>query len=159
TGRPPLSDATLLDQALVLCADHELAPATFVARVAASAAANLYACVSAALATSCHLEGNNTCVQLERLLGKAFTPSSAHVIVDEHVAAGRVPPGFSHPLYPDGDPRAPPLLEAARKRSLKRPRVQALLALVDAMRDTGQGAPTLELGLVALCESLRLPAG
>src|SRR5262249_9656572 len=40
-----------VDAALVMMADHELNASTFAARVAASAGADLYACVAAALAT------------------------------------------------------------------------------------------------------------
>ena len=58
-------DHELLNAALTLSADHELAPATFATRVAASTGAHLHACVTAglaalALATNDKAEKSNT---------------------------------------------------------------------------------------------------
>jgi citrate synthase len=63
-------------------------------------------------------------------------------------------PGFGHPLYPDGDPRAPPLLAAARAH--RSPELDALFAALEARRGP---APTLDVGLAATAMALGLAPG
>jgi len=67
-------------------------------------------------------------------------------------SAGTVP-GFNHPLYPAGDPRAQHLVELARGIAA-RSRPGALLD--EAARAFG-ARPSVEAGLVVLCSALRLP--
>ncbi len=100
----------LIRRSLVLLLDHELNASTFSARVAASTGASLAACTMAGLST---LSGP--------LHGGAV--DSALLIIREAERMGAVPtvrarlgdagylPGFGHPLYPDGDPRAAALLK------------------------------------------------
>jgi citrate synthase len=77
-----------------------------------------------------------------------------------------LPPGFGHSLYPQGDPRALPLLELARDITEARGRTLAeaarattrrartLLAIVDAFADE---QPTVDVGLAALVAALGAP--
>src|SRR6185436_840166 len=51
-ARPTARAEAVINRALIVCADHELNPSTFTVRIAASAKADLYACVSAGLATA-----------------------------------------------------------------------------------------------------------
>lgn len=46
---PQKENLQALNAALVLSADHELAPATFAARIAASTGADIYSCIGSAL--------------------------------------------------------------------------------------------------------------
>jgi citrate synthase len=67
-----------------------------------------------------------------------------------------LPPGFGHSLYPQGDPRALPLLELARElvESRAARRARTLLAIVDALADEH---PTVDVGLAALIAALGAP--
>jgi len=67
-------------------------------------------------------------------------------------------PGFGHPLYPDGDPRAVPLLAVAQALRPDNVGVRICESLVVAMAPSGLH-PTLDIGLVALTSALGLPAG
>ncbi|MCA9541881.1 MAG: citrate synthase, partial [Myxococcales bacterium] len=71
---------------------------------------------------------------------------------------GQQVPGFDDPLYPDGDPRGPPLLDGARILDPASPILQTMQAVVDAMARRGS-APTLEFGLVAVASACRMRAG
>jgi citrate synthase len=144
---------------LVLCADHELNASAFAARVAASTHADVYACLCAGLATLTGPRHGGSCDRVEALVAETERPERAMHVVLERARRGEGLPGFGHPLYPAGDPRAVPLLEHARALSPRAREVRVVLALVDAMRDTGRGAPNLDAGLVALAGALGLPRG
>jgi len=141
--------APVLDRVLVLLADHELNASSFVARVAASTDADPYACVLAALATVSGAKHGNAWIEVVRFADEVGAPEAARAAVRALRKKDRVPPGFGHPLYPAGDPRCPPLLEAARRSTARRART--LLAIVDATTDA---RPNVDVGLAALVAAL-----
>ncbi len=150
----------LLDRALVLCADHELNISTFAARVTASSGADLYACVSAALAALSGPLHGGACDRIEALMQEVGRPERAATAVRERLRRGESVPGFGHRLYPEGgDPRTPPLLEVAWAVRPEPTAVRVVRAVVEAMREAGHPPPTVDLGLVALAAALGLPPG
>lgn len=145
----------LVDRALVLLADHELNASSFAARVTASTGADLHACVASALgALSGPRHGGET-DRVAAVLAEARRPRAIVEVVRGRVERGEEVPGFGHPLYPEGDPRTPPLLEAARRHAPSR--VAPILALVDAVAALRGLAPTVDVGLVAVALALGLP--
>ncbi|WP_327432239.1 MULTISPECIES: citrate synthase [unclassified Streptomyces] len=107
SGRTP-DDASLrvLDTALGLLVDHDLAASTLAVRVAASARAHAYAAVSAGLGV---LEGplhGAASGLAHRLLLDVLDLGSAAPVVADELRAGRRVPGLGHRLYPGEDPRA-----------------------------------------------------
>ncbi len=149
----------VLDRALVLCADHELNVSTFAARVAASSGADLYACMSAALAALSGPKHGGACDRIEALLQEVGRPERARTVVHERLRRGESVPGFGHQLYPEGDPRTPPLLEAAYTFRPEPLGVRVLRAVEETMREAGHAPPTVDFGLVALASALELPTG
>jgi len=152
TGAVSDEQAAAVDRALVLCADHELNPSTFTARVAASAGADLGACLLAALATHTGRLHGRMSDDVERAV-EALTPAD----VTARKLRGEGLPGFGHTLYPKGDPRAAVLLRMAEAAG--RERWAGLAALVDAARDCGMEAPSLDVGLTAMRMAFGLPRG
>ena len=148
-----------IDQALVLCADHELNPSAFAARVAASTGADLYASIGAALAALSGPLHGGACYRVEMLGAEAGPPSRAAATLDARLRRGDAVPGFGHPLYPHGDPRGRRLLESAHSLAPRPPPLRTLLAIAQAMRERGREGPTLDTGLVALASALGLPPG
>src|SRR5690606_34076690 len=65
-------------------------------------------------------------------------------------------PGFNHPLYPDGDPRAEFLLNLARQLAGDKALQDIQRTIDDAKAGSGQ-LPSIELGLVAVARALKLP--
>lgn len=143
-----------LEAALVLCADHELNVSAFTARCVASADAPLEAVVLAAL---CALRGRRhggLTDRVEALVHDAGREGAARA-AERALDADGVLPGFGHPLYPDGDPRAAELLRLARVRTHD----DVVEALVERAREHLGEEPTLDLGLAALTRALGLPSG
>lgn len=145
--------------ALVLCADHELNASSFAARVAAGTGADLVACVVAAMAThSGPLHGRAPDRFESLLLELADADQDVALAVRSRAAQGQVLAGFGHPLYPHGDPRVPPLLRAAQQ--VHGQALPPLLShLLQAAADHLGLHPTLDVGLVVLCQALKLPPG
>ncbi|MBN9418360.1 hypothetical protein ABS71_07885 [bacterium SCN 62-11] len=137
--RAQLPSHPRLDQALILCADHELNASTFTARVAASTGANPYAVVSAALAALSGPKHGGATSQVEALFAEA-SASSPRQAIGERLRRGDPVAGFGHPLYPQGDPRARALLED----------VPLAQGWIEAGQQLLNAYPTVDLGLVAL---------
>ena len=147
---PSPGDLALLNAALVLCIDHDLAASTMAARVAASARADLYACVAAALsALSGNLHGSVTLAARD-LIAETVRTGRPEAALSRQVAAGRGIPGFGHPVYAKRDPRAAALL--SRMRAL--PRYGRVVGAVDQLASVVGArlgrAPNLDLALAAL---------
>lgn len=103
--------ADLIRRALVLLADHELNASTFAVRVTASTRASLAACVMTGISTlSGPLHGGMARRVL--MLMREAEREGIEEAVAARLVAGSSLPGFGHPLYPDGDPRAAALLGA-----------------------------------------------
>ena len=139
----------LVRRAMVLLADHELNPSTFACRVAASTGASLAACTLAGLATlTGPLHGGAAAAMA--LLADEAEISSPDEAVAARLAHGISAPGFGHPLYPDGDPRARALLGAFATPA-------PLEALRRAMESATGAHDNVDFAMVALARALRLP--
>jgi len=144
----------LLDQALLLSADHAVEPPTLAARAAAHAGGSLAACVLAGVEALSGGEHAGACAELSDWIDILGTAAMKE-FVSERLEKGESIPGFGRHAGPD--PRAALLLEAASSFAPTEPRVQRLCALVEAARPFGE--PGLEVGLVALAGALGLPPG
>ncbi|WP_454718469.1 citrate/2-methylcitrate synthase [Caulobacter segnis] len=141
--------ADLVRRTLVLLADHELNASTFAARVAASTGASLSAaCLAGLSALSGPLHGGMA-ARVEAFVEEAERRDANHA-VSARLARGATMPGFDHPLYPDGDPRAAALLKAFEPPSL--------LADLRTVTEAATGlAPNIDFALVTLARTLKLP--
>ena len=104
-----------MDMYLVLLADHSFNASTFSARVTASTKADMYAAVTAAIAT---LEGEahgGAASAVGRVLLEVGKPERAETYVREVLARGQRIMGMGHREYKVRDPRAQHLETVARK--------------------------------------------
>lgn len=139
----------LIRRVLVLLADHELNPSAFAVRVAASTGASIPAALLAGLATLSGPRHGLASRQVLSLIGQAEAEGAANVI-ERLLAEGRKIPGFGHPLYPNGDPRAAAILgKLAPDAGVER--------FLDAGRRILGEEPDVDLALAALVRSEALP--
>jgi len=143
--------------ALVLCADHELNVSAFTARCAASAGASPYDVVSAALATLKGYKHGGASERLTALLADAHALKDARTLIGDRLRRGQQLPGFGHPLYPSGDPRARLLLQLADASGNDRER-RRIRSLSKAGEELLQDLPNLDFGLAAVTRAYGLPA-
>jgi citrate synthase len=147
--------ADLIRRCLVLMADHELNPSTFVARCVASSGATPYAVVAAALsALSGRFHGGET-ARAEGLLHELLEGIDPIAIMAGRLARGERLPGFGQPLYPEGDPRAIAILAALAQAA---PEAHALAerAAEAGLRLIGRH-PNVDFALAATAIGLGLP--
>jgi len=145
------ADAELIRTALVLLADHELNASTFAVRVVASTGASLASALSAGLgALSGPLHGGQTSL-VEALFEEAERGGDAAGLVERRLWRGDRLPGFGHPLYPEGDPRATALLALLPPDPLRRD-------LLSAMEQIGK-RPNIDFATVSMRRALALPEG
>ncbi len=145
--------ADLVRTALILCADHELNASSFTARCIASTGASLRGAVLGGLAALSGSRHGGTTARVEALWRSLEGEAKPSLILREMLAAGVEIPGFGHPLYPDGDPRATAILAGCASAS---PRAGAI---ADANYDLTRRRPNVDFALVALRRSLSLPDG
>jgi citrate synthase len=149
--------APALRAALIICADHELNVSTFTARCIASARATPYEVVIGALAALKGRRHGGYTVEVEALLREISRARRPEEVLANRLRRGDGLPGFGHPLYPNGDPRAALLLSFAK--TLGRGAVLELAAsLVEMARSLTGEHPTLDFALVTLAHALGLPA-
>lgn len=143
---PKLTKATsspelvrVLDAALVVLADHELAASTLAARVAASVGADPYSVVSAALGVLGGPMHGGASLGAERMLGEIREPADVPQVIGERLRRGERIPGVGHTVYKSGDGRCNALLELLREAA---PRHRQL-AIADAVLDeiSARGLP------------------
>ncbi|HET6483508.1 MAG TPA: citrate synthase [Actinoplanes sp.] len=154
TAREPAPrDQNLLDAALILLADHDIAASTLAARVAASTRAHPYAVVGAGLAA---LDGplHGAASSLAHaLLAEAMSRPDPVGTVADRLRSGEPVPGFGHRLYPDGDPRATALLDILGDTRAR----DAAERLADVLRTRSGVLPNVDLALAALTLEHKMP--
>ncbi|MGW8885715.1 citrate/2-methylcitrate synthase [Streptomyces sp. NPDC055749] len=149
---------TVLDTALALLADHDLAASTLAARVAASAHAHPYAVVSAGLGV---LEGplhGAASGLAHRVLAEVVDRGGAAPVVADHLRTGRRVPGLGHRLYTGEDPRATALFALLAEVPQA---VPVLAAARDVVTTTARHTPlhaNVDLALAVLSVACGMPA-
>ncbi len=147
-----------LNALLVLDIDHELTSSTFVARIAASGEADLHACIGAALNTHHSTMTGSRADSVEELFAARAPVSSIVAQVKGMVSSAQRVPGFNHPFYPQGDPRAAMLIELAREIGRPKRAMRSMLDTMGLLQAEFGLRPAFELGSVLLCRALSLPA-
>lgn len=140
-------DNPLIRRALVLCIDEGWAPAAVATRVAASGGASLAGAALAGLMTTA---GSADQRELERTIAYVHEARRDPAGVAARHAADRALPGFGSEVWPQGDPRATTLMEAAA--------LSPELTNVAREGAAASGhAPSLGLALALVARRLDLP--
>ena len=157
-GIPPTEETCYaINAMMVLCADYELTPANFTARVVASSGSDLHACVAAGLCAHSGSQTGQICDKLEELLLDNTSRQSLGRRLETVRKFGVKVYGFNHPLYPKGDPRAYWMIELAKKLKPKSRAGQNAIWFLDRVQEDCHMYPGLPAGLMALAIALELP--
>ena len=148
--RQPRAVAGLIRKTLVLLADHEITSSAFSSRITASTGASLAACLLAGLTTfSGPLHGDAS--GRVRTLFDEVERSGPDAVVDRYLSSAMPIPGFGHPIYPDGDPRA-----AALMADFEPPK--PIARFIDRVVSLTGLPPNIDVALATLATRYRLPA-
>ena len=158
TAAPPSRRRiAVLDAALVLLADHEMAASTLAVRVAASTWADPYLVVQAGLsALGGPLHGGAS--EAARALLREAGPdgSTAAEAVGRRLERGERIAGFGHRVYEHRDPRVAPLLARLDEAGDTPPATRAVL---DVVASRGLPFPNVDLALASVGEAYDLIDG
>jgi len=175
TGKPPRSGlpiheqlarawrlnavgADLVRRSLVLSADHELNPSTYVARCVASTEATLYAAVLAALCALSGARHGGHIFRVEAMLADLMEAGNLKANIRERWQRGERLVGFGHPLYPAGDPRAQAILAVLRTGMSKSKSVR-IFEIAELEFELSGRAPLIDYALASTARVLGLPVG
>jgi citrate synthase len=156
-NRPGLT--AVLQAALVLLADHELAASTLAARVAASVRADPYAVVATGLGAVGGALHGGASLGAELMLAAAREPSDAARVVGELIRRGERIPGFGHFVYKTGDPRSVLLLSMIAGLAPDSPRLAVANAVLAEVRRRGLPEPNIDFALAALADATGMITG
>ncbi|MFT3924105.1 MAG: citrate/2-methylcitrate synthase [Myxococcales bacterium] len=152
------SRLSLLNSALILIADHELATSTFAARVAASTRADPFAVVLSGLgALSGPLHGKSA-VGVHRLLREAASLPARELASAPTLQDLVLGPAFGHLVYTEGDPRGRSLLRACLPALKTRPR-QLIELVLETAKARAAGEPNIDFALGSLAFAMDMPLG
>ena len=157
-GQQPKT-AKLLSAALILVADHELNISAFTARCAASAGATPYMVAVAGLAALQGVKHGGSVSRVEALLNEIRVPDRAGAFLSKRLKHGDIIPGFGHPLYPEGDPRARALLQWMHESMPRSSALSLSNAVTQEARTLIGEEPNSDFALAVLTRMLNLPEG
>ena len=111
---PDPDDARLIDTDLVLHAEHGVNASTFAARVTASTRADLYAAVTAGIATLKGPSHGGAAEEVMKMVLEIGSEANAESYVKSLLQNGGRVMGFGHAVYKAVDPRSVHLMEEAK---------------------------------------------
>lgn len=155
--RPPPGMLAVLNAALVLLADHDLAASTFGVRVAASTRADPASCVAAGLGVLRGPLHGGASVLARGLLEEAAAVGAPRAVGNLLRDRRRVP-GFGHKVYTDADPRATVLLRLLADAGGAARTVRLVEDVSTATRERVGQAPNIDLAVAALALANDMPA-
>ncbi|MFO0208325.1 MAG: citrate/2-methylcitrate synthase, partial [Betaproteobacteria bacterium] len=129
-------------ESVILLADHPINQMTFTSRVVVSIGAGLGPSILAGLCTMSGRFDAGQTAEVELWWNDLAARRDINAAVAERLGLGSLPPGFNHPYYPGGDPRARRILQRAAELAPP-PAVLKAIARVSDLR------PTIDFALVA----------
>ncbi len=157
--RPGRGQVGVLNAALVLCADHELAASTLAARIAASVRADPYLVVLTGLATTGGARHGRSAGTVEAALHTMSSPAAVGPGLSGLLHTGGSLPGFGHAVYRAGDPRATALLDLLDATGGTARRRAVVHRVLELTTDRGAPPPNVDFALAAMSYCLGLVPG
>jgi citrate synthase len=156
---PPAGLARVVQVALVLLADHELAASTLAARVAASVRADPYAVVATGLGAVGGALHGGASLAAESMLGLAAEAADVPRVVGDLLRRGQRLTGFGHFAYPAGDPRSILLMQVLEEYAPGSPRLAVAAAVLAEARRRALPEPNVDFTLAVLASVAGLVPG
>ncbi|MBV8653489.1 MAG: citrate synthase family protein [Alphaproteobacteria bacterium] len=142
----------IIRRALVLSADQESCLSTTAVRLIATTGARIAPVLLAGISALNGPRHGGAFERIRALLFEVEAMGDASSVISARLERGDELPGFGHPLYPDGDPRAAAILAKLQVDERLAKTIEAVAALTHLR-------PSLELALLAVERRFRLPRG
>jgi 2-methylcitrate synthase len=158
---PDAAVVQILDQYLVLLAEHTMNASTFAARVCAATLSDLHSAVTAAISTLKGPLHGGAGEAVLALLAEVGSPDAAAELVGERLGAGTRIVGFGHRAYKGADPRTRhvrALSERLVQLTGERRQHALAVAVQDAVVDAGGPPPNVDLFAAVVQHGLGIAA-
>ena len=158
-SRRPAPDGAIavLNAALVLLADHDLAASTLAARVAASTRADPYSVVASGLGVLTGPLHGGASRAAHRLFVQALDAGGPAPVLGDLLRRGEPVPGFGHKIYTDADPRARALWRLFIDAGFDAKRVATAEELLTAATERVPVKANIDFALAAFTFAAGLP--
>lgn len=140
----------LINSALVLLLDHDMAASTLAARVAASARADPYAAIGSALGAFNGVLHGTASAAAVQMLRESMAGSGPERSISTQLAKGRGIPGFGHRIYRKQDPRAQELFRMMQPLAAYQPVLRAVDHVTAVVHSRVPRVANIDLALAAL---------
>ncbi len=159
--KPTPERTFLLNAVLVVLADHELAPSTLAARIAAAYHADPYACVEAGITTLSGARHGRVALAHEAMFNETeIAGGRAGAALAERLRRSGSLEGPDRIQYRRlGDPRAAAILRLLGESMPGSPRLAHVGVVTGIIERRGLGRPSLELALAAVAFCCEMPYG
>ena len=149
----------VLNAAMVLLADHELAASTLAARVAASAWADPYLVVQTGLGVAGGVLHGASSEAVREVLRRVEDGEPAARVVGDLLRAGEDVPGLGHRVYRGPDPRAAALLDMIATTFSGARSWQAATELLRLVAERAMPPPNVDFALAVLANATAMVPG
>jgi citrate synthase len=156
---PAGADLRLLNGAMIVLADHDLASSALIARSAARSGVNVGGIIRLGADVGSGPVKGAASLAIESFLHNIESPDSVEKALTMRLRQGEPIPGFGHSQYPDGDPRATFMLDALRATAPDSTRLATVDELIRMQRQRGLPAPNAGFGIAALTYVLGMVPG
>ena len=144
-GQPEI--AAMLNELMILCADHELNVSSFTARVVVSSHTDLFAVVVAALSALGGAKHGGITERVNALIREIEMDNQPRQTIMARIKRGDRLPGFGHPLYSQGDPRAKAALTLLEDRYAHTTAFQQAQEIIDIVQSELGLQPNIDFAL------------
>jgi citrate synthase len=155
---PSPGNLRILNATMVICMDHDLAISTMSARVTASARADSYAAVLAALSTLDGAMHGAASIAAVGMLTETMATRNPERAISAQIARFQIIPGFGHIVYKEVDPRAEFLFKAMRAVPEYREALAAADLLSTVVHSRSPRPANLDLALAVLVVGAKMQA-
>ncbi|MGH3760965.1 citrate synthase [Actinophytocola sp.] len=157
--QPTETELRLLNTAMVMLADHDLAAATYVIRTAARAGVEPAGLIRLGIDVGSGPVKGSASLAIESLLHNMKSSNTVEESLGMRLRQGSTIPGFGHHVYPGGDVRASHILERLREVAPKSDRLATVEGVIKTQQWRGLPAPNAGFALAALTYVLGMSPG
>lgn len=149
----------MLNAALVMLADHDLARSTVAVRCAARTGVDVGCIIRLGLDAGAGIVKGAAALAIESFLRGLGSGESVEGALTQRVRRGEPIPGFGHAVYPDGDPRARVILDLLRSEPVDPERMATVARILEVQARKGLPGPNAGFALAALSYTTHMIPG
>jgi citrate synthase len=149
--RPPsANELSMLNSAMIMLADHDVARSTVSIRIAARAGLDAGGLIRLGMDSEGGPVKGVASLAIESFLHNLTSSDAVDVALMRRLKQGEPVPGFGHPVYPDHDPRADLILDWLRRAAQDRARLATVDEVIRNQLSRGLQPPNAGFALAAM---------